>query len=310
MDVFRQSSFWVRAWEEARRNSLYGRALPGREGSAWWDRRAAGFAARGRSGQTQKRVAKVLHLLGHHGGLEPEAEVLDIGCGPGNYALALARRVKRVVALDPSPAMLSQLQARMEEEGIHNIEPVQLPWEEVDLDELGWRGRFRAVLALMTPGIHDVPTLKKMIDASAGICLLAGHLRQEEEARRELWPKVMGEALPPLPEDVLYVFALLYSWGYLPSLELERRSGTRDMTAEEAVEELLNFFYPYTELSEKVRQAVEDYVKARSRDGIYREQREFVTAYVCWSVGTPGEQRGELLTGAKGWDKIKACGRK
>ncbi|MBE3582158.1 MAG: class I SAM-dependent methyltransferase [Thermoanaerobacteraceae bacterium] len=288
MDIIHQSSFWVQAWQEARRQSLYGRALPGRQGSAWWDRRAAGFAARGRGGEAQKRLAKVLHMLGHHGGLEPEAEVLDIGCGPGNYALALARRVKKVVALDPSPAMLSLLKARMEEEGIHNIEPVQLSWEEVDLDGLGWRGRFRVVLALMTPGIHDVATLKKMIDASAGICLLAGHLRQEEEARRELWSKVMGGPLPSLPEDALYVFSLLYSWGYLPSLELELRSSSREIPAGEAVEELLNFFYPYTELTEKVRQAVEDYVNARSRDGIYLQKKEFVTAYLCWSVEISG----------------------
>ncbi|MGI9951515.1 class I SAM-dependent methyltransferase [Moorellaceae bacterium AZ2] len=287
MDIFRQSTFWEEAWQEARRQSLYGRALPGREGSAWWDRRAAGFAAHGKSSEARNRVAKVLHLLGHHDGLGPEAEVLDIGCGPGNYALALARRVKKVVALDPSPAMLSILQARMEEEGIRNIEPVQLAWEEVDLDKLGWRRRFQAVLALMTPGIHDVPTLKKMIAASSGICLLGGHLRQEDEARRELWQKLMGSPLPPLPGDVLYVFALLYSWGYLPSLELESWPSRREVQAEEAIEELQNFFYPYTELTGTVRQAIRDYVNARSPEGVYLQRKEFVAAYLCWSVGVP-----------------------
>ena len=33
--------------------------------------------------------------------------VLDLGCGPGKIARALARHVKEVLAVDPSPAMLA-----------------------------------------------------------------------------------------------------------------------------------------------------------------------------------------------------------
>lgn len=284
IDIFRDSSFWEKAWQKARQESLYGRSVLERDQAEYWNRRATSFALHSQSNEAQRRVVKVLHFLSHYEALGPEAEVLDIGCGPGNYALALARRVKRVVALDPSPAMLSILKSRMEAEGINNIEPVQLPWEEVDLDKLGWRQRFQAVLALMSPGIRDVPTLRKMIAASRGICLLAGHLRQEEPARHDLWEKLIGGKMPPIPEETLYIFALLYSWGYFPSLELERMVSKRELPVEEAVQELENFFYPYLELTSAVQRVIRDYVNSHSREGTYLQEREFVAAYLCWVV--------------------------
>ncbi|MGB9662904.1 MAG: methyltransferase domain-containing protein [Moorellaceae bacterium] len=284
LSIFQDSGFWEEAWMKARQDSLYARSLVGRDGTEYWNRRATSFALHARSSEAQHRIAKVLHILGHIASLPSEAEVLDIGCGPGRYALALARRVKKVVALDPSPDMLSMLQSGMEEEGIDNIEPVQMGWEEVDLDELGWRHRFHVVLALMSPGIRDVPTLKKMIDASRQVCLLASHVRQEDAARYDLWEKLIGGKKPPLPEDPLYIFALLYSWGYFPSLDLERRVSRRELPVSEAIEELENFFYPYLELTPAVRQAIRDYVNSRAREGLYLQERELVTAYLYWSV--------------------------
>src|SRR3990172_3366958 len=45
-------------------------------------------------------------LLGH---ARPDDVWLDVGAGGGRYALPLALRVREVVAIDPSPSMLSAL---------------------------------------------------------------------------------------------------------------------------------------------------------------------------------------------------------
>jgi SAM-dependent methyltransferase len=44
-------------------------------------------------------------LLGEH--LQPAMEVLDLGCGPGDMALAVSRSVTHVFALDVSPGVLA-----------------------------------------------------------------------------------------------------------------------------------------------------------------------------------------------------------
>lgn len=49
-------------------------------------------------------------------------QALDIGCGAGHLAFALAPYVGRIVALDPSPAMLETVARRAAERGVPRIE--------------------------------------------------------------------------------------------------------------------------------------------------------------------------------------------
>lgn len=282
--LFQQTDFWEKAWQEERRRSLYGRRRADRDGIAYWNRRAGHFSRMAGAEEGKRRAAKIIHYLSHHGGLERELEILDIGCGPGNYALPLASRARRVVALDPAGEMLALLKERAAKEGVTNIEAVQMTWEDVDLDEQGWRGRFDLVLALMSPGIKDTDTLKKMIAASRDACLLAGHLRQEISGREELWRKLIGGEMPAIPADVLYIFHILYAWGYCPSLEVERIVNTREMEPEQAVEELEIFFYPHLELTSSVRRTIIDYVQSRLVNGRYLSRRDMTVGYLFWGV--------------------------
>jgi ubiquinone/menaquinone biosynthesis C-methylase UbiE/membrane-associated phospholipid phosphatase len=60
-------------------------------------------------------------------GLKPGDVFVDIGCGPGFFALPAARTVGpsgRVVGLDVSPEMIADLQKSAAREGLHNVEAV------------------------------------------------------------------------------------------------------------------------------------------------------------------------------------------
>lgn len=58
---------------------------------------------------------------------------LDIGAGGGRYALPLARRVREVIAVDPSAAMLDVLREGIRDHAIPNVRIVQGRWPAVDL---------------------------------------------------------------------------------------------------------------------------------------------------------------------------------
>ena len=58
-------------------------------------------------------------------GLGRETTLVDLGAGTGAIALAAAPRCRRVVAVDPSPAMLAALRARAEEANLDNLECVE-----------------------------------------------------------------------------------------------------------------------------------------------------------------------------------------
>jgi len=57
-------------------------------------------------------------------GVSPDSTVVDLGAGTGQFALAAARRYRRVVAVDVSPAMLDRLRGRAAAAGLVNLECV------------------------------------------------------------------------------------------------------------------------------------------------------------------------------------------
>ena len=57
-------------------------------------------------------------------GLSEDATVVDIGAGTGQFTLAAAEAVRKVVAVDVSPAMLERLRAKLRDRGVGNVECV------------------------------------------------------------------------------------------------------------------------------------------------------------------------------------------
>jgi SAM-dependent methyltransferase len=109
---------WNRIWRESRQ-----RRTCKAKGSSDWDRKAAAFARRNRD---SSYIEHLLALINP----EPEASVLDVGAGPGTLAIPLARRVRRVTALDFSARMLEELTARATVAEVSNITTVRGAWED------------------------------------------------------------------------------------------------------------------------------------------------------------------------------------
>lgn len=63
------------------------------------------------------------------------ARVLDIGCGAGHLAFALAPHVKQVTAADPSPGMLATVQHAARARGLHNIDTVRAQADALPFDD-------------------------------------------------------------------------------------------------------------------------------------------------------------------------------
>ncbi len=61
----------------------------------------------------------------------PQASVLDIGAGTGDWALLMAEQGASVTALDPSASMLAILSERVAQSGLDSIQIVQGEWPQV-----------------------------------------------------------------------------------------------------------------------------------------------------------------------------------
>jgi SAM-dependent methyltransferase len=154
---------------------------------------------------------------------------LDIGCGGGRYALPLARRVKHLTAVDPSPAMLNVLRSGLAEHAIDNVDIIEGRWPDLP------HPRPSADVALMAHVGYDIEAIGPFLEAAEAACHHCVAIMGEgamTTAAALLWEPVHGEPrvpLPALPELV----TLLLAMGRLPRLTLAERTPPAFETLEE-----------------------------------------------------------------------------
>lgn len=125
---------------------------------------------------------------------------IDIGAGAGRYALPLALRVKRVIAVEPSAGMRRALRTGMHEHGIDNVYLVGATWPEA-LRELGEEPvADTALIAHVGYDIEQIgPFLDAMERAARHRCVAILTDRSPASVADSFWPLVHGEARAALP---------------------------------------------------------------------------------------------------------------
>jgi ubiquinone/menaquinone biosynthesis C-methylase UbiE len=150
---------------------------------------------------------------------DPSWSVLDIGAGPGTLAIPLARRVRRVTAVEPSRPMIRCLEKHLAEGQLCNVRIINSRWEDVSLEEAG---RHELVIASYSLNFEDIgEALRKMNRlASQRVCLywFAG-VTSWEEVRMDLFPPIYERKYSPYPK-INIIYNLLYDWGLYPDVEV------------------------------------------------------------------------------------------
>ncbi len=200
---------WRRIVEERRQQTDEAYAHLGRTTRDYWARRAGRFAAFSREIGADPFLDKV---LGH---VDARSTVLDVGAGTGRHSVPLARAVKRVIAVEPSPSMASHLREWAQDEGLGNIDIIEGTWPEVDVPACD----VVVCSHVLYPLAEIEPFLRKLDDAARGYCFLLLHDDQMALETLGLWQRFHGEprARQPTFRDALPV---LWQMGLRPNLEM------------------------------------------------------------------------------------------
>lgn len=281
IDIVSEES-WEKAWRECGRKRQ-DRSENTSQTVSHWEQRAASFSRNTAGEKNVIRQQQVLRFLAECGVPLSGSKILDIGCGPGNYAIPMAAEAEGIWALDPSPTMLEVLKERMAVRELSNITPVLKTWQELDLAAEGWRKNFDLVFAAMTPGIDNGEMLRKMIDASRGYCLLSKFAGPRRNSLQEkLWPRTVGGHYPGSCSDFIYPFNLLYSWGYYPAVRFFNTEYTNESTVAEAEKLLANWLEQYCILTPEVISQIANFVQEEAVEGVVRETVSARTGVMVW----------------------------
>ncbi len=136
----------------------------------FWDRKAAGYPSP-LAPATLKATRRTLSMMRRLGAEWRGLDVLDIGCGTGLFALAMAPAARRVVGTDLSPRMLARMKAEASAAGLCNAEAFRADWKKLPASVL--KGRFGLAVASMTSAVGTPAEVRKM-EACAEKCAYVG----------------------------------------------------------------------------------------------------------------------------------------
>jgi SAM-dependent methyltransferase len=198
---------------------------------SFWDRRADRFGAGLKPADSQKdpflrRLCRAT---------DESSTAIDVGSGPGRFALALAAEVGHVTAVDPSAVMLETLRREAEQRGLENVTTVHGRWEEAStaVADVVFSS---FVLTLVPDGAGFVKKLEEK--ARRHVFLYLGAY-SGDAVLDPLWRHFHGAPRVPGP-TYLDALALLRELGIEPDVKvLELPNRKRFATVDEAVDHYL-----------------------------------------------------------------------
>ncbi len=200
-------------------------------GQEFWDRRAHRFAAR-----TAGTAARDPFLARVRRVVKPDSHVVDIGCGPGRFTLALAPAAAKITAVDLSPVMLSLVRRQAREQGLRNVRTVAAPWQEARVAEADV-----LLCSYVLPLVADAEPFLAKMEASrnpeGGVAFVYMNAMSGEAVTDPLWRRFHGRPRVVAP-TFLDALEVLGDLGLDPEAEVvEVRTSARFATLAEAADQ-------------------------------------------------------------------------
>lgn len=197
-------------WLRLRKNAMAQKGWK-RKGPDDWDEKAKSFSSRTKNNDYVDLFVDELPL-------DSSFSVLDIGSGPGTLALPIAKRVRKVTAIDFSKGMLSVLNQHAKDEKLENITTIQCSWED-EWPQKGV-GQHDIAIASRSVGVDDLKTaLTKINDIANRYVFISDRIGEtpfEADAFRAI-----GRSFESGP-DYIYTLNILYTMGIYPNITVLR----------------------------------------------------------------------------------------
>lgn len=274
IDRLKEPLFWEKAWSVDREKSLFRRGKKTLKDKVnYWNKRANNFQKHVMGKRGNRRVNRVLDWLERQGLELTGKKVLDIGAGPGAFALAMAQRCQKVVALEPAEGMARFIQSEIVAGGFNNVEVIQNTWEDVDLEKEGFSGNFDLVFASMSPGINNLETIQKALDCTKEYFYYSSFAGlRESNILMKLWLLLYGETLPAWPDQVLFVLNILYTLGLQVNVEVWEECRREELSMTEAVDSITDQLHSYNKEFPNSEVKLREFVQTNMENGVLLQQ--------------------------------------
>lgn len=241
---------------------------------AFWDERAQAFDARQRSGGAY--IETFISWMD----LSDCDSLIDIGCGNGALPIALAPRLKTVLALDYSAAMLDVARSRAAEAGVGNMNTVLRAFED-DWSDLP---RCDIAIASRSTGVMDLEAALRKLDRHARKRVYLTAPVGSRAVNRGVLEALGRTAAPAIDKpDYIYFVNLVHRMKRMPKLAFIPHPGSEQPRAEwtDFLRNAGFFLGPLTDAERERLRAWRDL----NPDAPLFERDQDYWAFISWETG-------------------------
>lgn len=261
----------IAEWESARNlHPFVGEGLSDMEFSKAWDSSASTYSCRSYSTIRDS----VLSALDDRGLLD--GTVLDIGCGPGTYAIPMSSKARHVIAADLNRGMLGRLERECAEKSIENITTVQCDCLEIDQSYA-----CDLAFASLCPPMNSPEALLYM-EELGDACAYVSSCAFSEGLETRIW-RSLGKSYSYTGYNTEYPYRYLKAIGREPEMMLFSQRNLAKRTVEETVSRYISLISRYRNIEEWMRTAIEETVESEAVDGVVTSDNKVVMGLLMWT---------------------------
>jgi len=273
LKMLHSSFYWDQVWEHSKEQFTPNGKKTVTQSVDFWNKRAEKYIAKTGGAGGNKRVDKVTKWLAKQGVLVAGFSVLDIGAGPGAFAIKFAGEAKEVVSLEPTEIMSHYLIKEVEKRKLDNIKVLQISWEDIDIEKMGYRDQFDLVFASMSPGLNNLITIEKALACSRRYLFISKHAgKRYSDLMVGLWPLLFNEPLPPGHNEALYIANILYNNNYEFDFKVWDEPYEQETGIDEAVDNMLEELKIFGKDSPVNHDQVKLYVQSMADKGLVKNK--------------------------------------
>ncbi|MDQ0171916.1 class I SAM-dependent methyltransferase [Paenibacillus tundrae] len=238
-------SVWEEAWKNRPRSPKYKKQSAPFDSAEAFERWAREYHQQSFTTEGKARSGRIMGWIENQGVDFEGMSVLDIGAASGIFTIPFAEKGATVTAVEPSELLVSLMKEKIPAALTSKIEIVCERFEEISIEQKGWRKKYDVAFASMCPAMSDWETIEQAISSARKYVYISTMAGQREHTLIDELRKVLEVEPTFKPSDMGFIQQLLYLKGYSYTTLITKEVNTVELPVEEVVEKLPEWLNTY-----------------------------------------------------------------